>query len=84
MSDFSFELATHVALYMIGADLNREEFAELANISTKTIKKIFKMKENIKLSSILKILSVTGGKITLYPDTNDEIDKKLLDEEVNK
>ena len=64
MNGFSIELATHVALYMIGENLTKKEFAELANISTKTIKKIFRKKENIKLSSILKILSVTGGKIT--------------------
>ncbi len=64
MNGFSIELATHVALYMIGENLTKKEFAELANISTKIIKKIFRKKENIKLSSILKILSVTGGKIT--------------------
>lgn len=75
MSDFSFELATHVALYMIGEGLTKKEFAELANISTKTIKKIYSFKENIKLSSILKILSVTGGKITLYPKTDEEVNE---------
>jgi len=75
MSDFSFELGTHVALYMIGENLTKKEFAELANISTKIIKKIFRKKENIKLSSILKILSVTGGKITLYPKTDEEVNE---------
>ena len=75
MNGFSIELATHVALYMIGENLTKKEFAELANISTKTIKKIFRKKENIKLSSILKILSVTGGKITLYPKTDEEVNE---------
>mgnify|MGYP000926788132 FL=1 len=70
MNGFSIELATHVALYMIGENLTKKEFAELANISTKTIKKIFRKKENIKLSSILKILSVTGGKIT-FKEVNE-------------
>ena len=75
VSSFSFELATHVALYIIGENLTKKEFAELANISTKTIKKIYSFKENIKLSSILKILSVTGGKITLYPKTDEEVNE---------
>ncbi len=75
MSDFSFELLSHVARYVTKKGISRKEFAELANISTKTIKKIDSLKENIKLSSILKILSVTGGKITLYPKTDEEVNK---------
>jgi transcriptional regulator with XRE-family HTH domain len=75
MSSFSFELLSHIDRYVTKKGISRKEFAELANISTKTIKKIYSFKENIKLSSILKILSVTGGKITLYPKTDEEVNE---------